>query len=738
MNSSCAASFTKNATEVCSNGWVQFTDTSAGSPTTWLWQFGDGTANPTSQNISHQFTTPGTYYINVTATNGCGSNLSSNQTITVNPTCTANFTSNITSICPNGWIQFNDTSTGSPTSWNWQWGDGRSNSTDRNATHQYTTAGTYSVNLTAGNTCGDNTIYNAAYITVNPSCVADFTSNITDTCQNSWIQFNDTSSGSPISWNWQWGDGTANSTARNVTHQYTDPGTYSVNLTASNGCGGNTTVKAAYVTINPLAVVNFTQTATNGTDPLTVQFNDTSTGSPTSWTWQFNNTAGNQTWTTFSTLQNATYPFPIGNYTIRLTATNGCGSNTSTRVSWVNVTRGVNAPIANFTSNVTSGCLPVSVQFNDTSTNTPTSWNWSFGDTQWFNTTDPASKDATHVYSSTGAYEVKLHVQNDAGEDWENKTSYITVGSTCVANFASNVTSICPGGWIQFTDTSTGSSTSWIWQWGDGTANTTDQSPKHQFTTAGTYQVDLTVTNGCGGSVTANQTITVNPTCASRTAYIRVSGGGASPLNEFSEVYTQHVKIGEPYTASFGQDALVQKIIFTFKENLDDLFIRMEWMDSIPPTMSTPPGKVYQYFKITSVPVSNTFLDSATIYFSVNKNWQEKNEYSQTEINLVGYHENGWETLPTEFLSETGTERYYQGRIDRWDHYFAINGKKNEPAVTPSIQTSNPPFSQTSNATISAETNIPYLTADFIVFGLFAVVSIYITFRYFRKKEMER
>ncbi|WMW23121.1 PGF-pre-PGF domain-containing protein [Methanolobus mangrovi] len=61
---------------------VVFTDNSSNTPTSWFWDFGDGT-NSTSQNPTHSFSSTGTYYVNLNASNFAGSNLSSNMTITV-------------------------------------------------------------------------------------------------------------------------------------------------------------------------------------------------------------------------------------------------------------------------------------------------------------------------------------------------------------------------------------------------------------------------------------------------------------------------------------------------------------------------------------------------------------------------------------------------------------------------------------------------------------------------------
>ncbi len=62
-----------------------------------------------------------------------------------------------------------------------------------------------------------------------------------------------------------------------------------------------------------------------------------------------------------------------------------------------------NIPVANFTSNVTTGTAPRAVQFNDTSTNFPTNWSWRFGDGGKNRTQNPV-----HTYTSVGTYNVSL------------------------------------------------------------------------------------------------------------------------------------------------------------------------------------------------------------------------------------------------------------------------------------------------------------------------------------------
>jgi PKD repeat protein len=64
------------------------------------------------------------------------------------------------------------------------------------------------------------------------------------------VQFNDTSTGSPIAWNWSFGDGNT-SAEQNVSFTYTAAGTYTVSLNATNAGGSNTTTKPAYIHVFP-------------------------------------------------------------------------------------------------------------------------------------------------------------------------------------------------------------------------------------------------------------------------------------------------------------------------------------------------------------------------------------------------------------------------------------------------------------------------------------------------------
>ena len=123
-----------------------------------------------------------------------------------------------------------------------------------------------------------------------------------------------------------------------------------------------------------------------------------------------------------------------------------------------------------------------SVAFTDLSTNTPTSWQWSYGDA----TANGTTKNPSHTYNTVGAYTVTLTASNSAGSGSKTKTNYITVipyNATPVANFCGTPTTIYVGQSVAFTDKSTGNNiNSWSWVFGDSNTSTS-QNPSHTYYT---------------------------------------------------------------------------------------------------------------------------------------------------------------------------------------------------------------------------------------------------------------
>ncbi len=262
-------------------------------------------------------------------------------------------------------------------------------------------------------------------------------------------------------------------------------GTKTVSVTAQNQYTNFMTVYTVIVTA-PVPVADFMASPLTGHAPLGVTFTDISSGTITTWEWDFGDGAT-------STAQHPTHEYSMpGTYTVTLTVTGSGGSDTETKASYITVTHA--PPVAAFSATPRTGHAPLNVTFTDTSTGAITAWQWDFGDGDTSTVQHPM-----HEYAATGVYTVTLTVTGLGGSNTAKKTNYITVTEASpVADFTATPLAGQPPLTVVFTDTSRGTITSWLWDFGDGITNT-EPNPTHEYTTAGTYTVTLTV-SGPGGS----------------------------------------------------------------------------------------------------------------------------------------------------------------------------------------------------------------------------------------------
>ena len=184
------ASFTGNPVSVVEGASVQFTDTSTGSPTIWSWDFGDSSAGSSAKNPLHAFSTAGSYTVTLTVTNGIGSDTRVRfgyiQVVVGPPTI--DFTGvPVTGVAPLI-VAFTGTSSGSPTSVLWTFGDGMTSAAGLSVAHTYAVAGTYTVRLDVTTGSGTGTVTKANYITVTVGVctVPAFANTSTTTAQSTW------------------------------------------------------------------------------------------------------------------------------------------------------------------------------------------------------------------------------------------------------------------------------------------------------------------------------------------------------------------------------------------------------------------------------------------------------------------------------------------------------------------------------------------------------------------------
>lgn len=478
------ADFTPLPDTVCATTPVAFLNNSSGA-SSFSWNFGDGSPVNTQMSPSHSYNGQGTFTAQLIATTVFGCSDTVTHTILVDSIPTSNF--NFTIECVGFATQFTDLSTGGITNWAWNFGDGNT-SAAQNPSHLYATNGTYNVILTVTNPANcTHTL--SQLVTVNAVPTAGITVNTT--CLGQPTQFTDATTGVPVNWIWDFGDGTPVSNQQNPVHTYAATGTFTVTLISFGGAGCSDTVSTT-VTVTPVPTANFTFTNVCTNDVMS--FNSTSLGGPDTFFWNFgdgntdntNNPSPTHTYTT------------AGTYNVMLIAgyaASGCTDSITYAVTAFPRT------VPNFTNN--TPCLGAATNFTDATANTPITWNWDFGDAS------PAdiTQNPSHIYATPGFYTVELITSNVFG-CVDTFSNTIQVFPLPVAGYAFDT--VCANFASSFTDQSL-FSTAWQWNFGDGSPVDNTQSPTHIFPAAGTYNVEQIVTNGVGCTDTITQTVTVNP-----------------------------------------------------------------------------------------------------------------------------------------------------------------------------------------------------------------------------------
>ncbi|MBY0479470.1 MAG: PKD domain-containing protein [Chitinophagaceae bacterium] len=422
----------------------------------------------------------------------------------------ANFSATPQNGCSPLIVNFSDLSTGNPTSWQWDLGNGVT-STSRNPSTIYTSPGTYSVILTVTNAGGSNTLTRTNYITVSAPPVPEFTANVTSGCFPLRVQFTDLSDpgfGPITSWSWAFGNG-ATSTLQNPFYTYTTSGTFFVSLTVTNSAGcTKTIVKPAYINVSQGVVADFNfSTPQNCKPPETISFTNLSSGPPTlTYQWDFGD--GNT-----STLQNPTNTYATaGPFTVRLitTSSQGCiDTIIKTNIVQLNNFQ----PII---GSPDSACINAPISMQNLSVPLPPNSRWDFGDATTSTLTNPVKS-----YTATGTYTIKLVNTFNGCSDSITKTIIIRPRPTAAFNSPDTISCRAPHT-VNFQNLSTGA-ISYQWDFGDGN-NSTAVSPAHTYTTTGNFTVRLIATNASGCSDTST-----------RIAFVRIQRPILNPIIDPAE-----------------------------------------------------------------------------------------------------------------------------------------------------------------------------------------------------------
>jgi PKD repeat protein len=460
--------FSALETEVCEGETVSFVDESSTNVINWAWSFPGGTPSTSAQeNPQVVYNTPGVYDVTLIVASTVGNDtVTLEDYIEVDPLPEAGFTN----VVSGNDVAFTNTS-GDADSFQWSFGDGGT-STEQDPNYSYSTDGIYTVQLIATNSCGSDTL--TEEITISSLPLAGISSDVNIGCVPLTVNFLDISSGNTTSWLWTFENGTpATSTEQNPSVTYNTTGAFDVTLIATNANGSDTLSLEDYVLVNDIPTSNFTYTIS---DQEVILVNTSIDAD--SYLWDFGD--GNT-----DTATDLTYDYGAdGIYTLTLIATNNCGSDTLSEIIEI-----ATLPEAAFTSDNQGGCLPVEIQYTDSSSPNTSSWSWTFEGGTPSSSTD---QNPLIEYNATGVFDVQLIVSNGVGSDTLVFEDYVVIEDVPNTDFSY----IIEDQSIILSNLTSGAD-SYLWDLGDGTTDTSTELT-YDYGADGIYTLTLIATNACG------------------------------------------------------------------------------------------------------------------------------------------------------------------------------------------------------------------------------------------------
>ncbi|MEO8852149.1 MAG: PKD domain-containing protein, partial [Ginsengibacter sp.] len=228
----------------CNPSIVDFTPTASGSPTGYVWNFGNGTIT-NDQNPEVVFDQPGTYNVKLIVVYKNNA-VAITKPIVINPVVKASVTTDRNFICTPGGITFTATATGNFDTYYWDFGDssGIVSGPQNVITHNFSVKQAYNVTLKVVDSTGCYDTATTKVALTDPTVIGSLTP--TNGCIPASVTLNSTAiippNSSVVSYNWDFGDGNTSSTpGKTANHIYTATGGYnpSVMITTSEGCTGS-------------------------------------------------------------------------------------------------------------------------------------------------------------------------------------------------------------------------------------------------------------------------------------------------------------------------------------------------------------------------------------------------------------------------------------------------------------------------------------------------------------------
>ncbi len=530
------------------------------------WHFGDGDSLISSTGkVMHVYTAPGIYHASVEVTNSCGNSVTLYKTVTINSNVTISYVDLFIPANPAcvGDVVFMNAGIGGPATagitFVWNFGDGSPQDTTVGVgtSHTYTAMGVYNVSVTAFNACG-NSKSNSKIVTINNTSVPYL---------NPWTFGVLTESGQPVSAVcpgdilvfyfeginsnnlWNFGDGyTANAidlfvradgmTITTVKHAYVNTGSFNYSLTLGNNCGNNSLLsKSINVTGNMLINGGFMiEPPTSSLGYTTCGLIDFVAFGGNDFDWDFGD---GDTLSTISPTVGHSYVNP-GNYTVRVTITNGCG-NSATYVKTLTISgQGGTSVNSNSSSPTCFGGANGSATAVVSGGQAPYTYIW------YNSLNQPISSNVTATGLSAGTYVVSVTDANGC-----TGSSVSVLNNPAAITFSTSSTQSTCGGASGTATVSgiTGGSGPYSYAWTNGQTASTATG-----LAMGNYGVVITDANSCtsSGNASVSENGAVVSLASATNATCNASTNGSISINVTSGT--------PPYTFAWSNSATTQNI----------------------------------------------------------------------------------------------------------------------------------------------------------------------------------
>lgn len=472
------------------------------SPTmkTWFWDFaGKGTS--TSPTPAFTFTDTGIYVVNVTVTTANGCPYQKSLLVTTGTPPHASFIASPLRVCKSDTVTFTSKSTGRITGTHWDFGD-LTSADGIVVKHNFISSGKkYTRLIEEFNGCEDDTTIQLINVD-SPS--ADIYLKY-DCSNDRAVFFADSSVGATGS-TWYFGDNTS-STAKTPWHVYPAAGTYTVKLATYNTPSGCLDTASRNVTVvTPVLNLNADDTAVCLKD--TIHFTAPLSGRrAVTYTWHLNNKYIIGSIDSFLHYSRPFNPDGFYNIKVKIADDHGCTDSADRNVF-------VSKPVASFTPDISSGCVPFTVNFTDKSHVTTgasiTNYDWDYG-----NGFGISTGSISRLYNLPGTYPVKLRITDNVG--CRDSLSFQSIGAHDPKAFFLVKNNACLNETVSFNNASLNANT-YQWDFGDGYQSTAT-NPTHTYKKLGSYDVKLIATDnfGCSSEIKLYNRVTVTRPAAAFT-----------------------------------------------------------------------------------------------------------------------------------------------------------------------------------------------------------------------------